>query len=150
VPHILIVADADRVIEEVTSALDDDSTTFVVCRSGPEALRVIGKEKPDLAILDMQIGNMGGVAICMDLRLEEGAHRLPYVPVLMLLDRRADVFLARRSGAEAWLIKPLDSFRLRRAAVVAERGELYQEGVPEPEVVHVVEENPSDEAEATG
>jgi CheY-like chemotaxis protein len=150
VPHILIAADADRVIEEVTSALEDDATTFVVCRSGPEVLRVVGKEEPDLAILDMQIGNMGGVAICMDLRLEEGAHRLDYVPVLLLLDRRADVFLARRCGAEAWLIKPLDSFRLRRAAVIAEQGEPYQEGVPEPVVVPVVEENPTDGAEATG
>jgi len=148
VPHILIAADSDRVIDEVTSALEDDATTFVVCRSGQQALRVAGKESPDLAILDMQIGNMGGVAICMDLRLEESAHRLDYVPVLLLLDRRADVFLARRAGAEAWLIKPLDSFRLRRAAFVAEQGEPYQEGVPEPEVEHV--ENPSDEAEATG
>ncbi len=149
-PHFLIAADSDRVIEEVTSALDDDSTTFVVCRSGQEALRVVGKEKPDLAILDMQIGNMGGIAICMDLRLEESAHRLDYVPVLMLLDRRADIFLARRSGAEAWLVKPLDSFRLRRAAVIAEQGEPYQEGVPEPEIENVYVENPSDEAEATG
>jgi CheY-like chemotaxis protein len=150
VPHILIAADADRVIEEVTSALGDHSTTFVVCRSGQETLRVIGKEKPDLAVLDMQIGNMGGVAICMALRLEESAFRLPYVPVMMLLDRRADVFLARRSGAEAWLIKPLDSFRLRRAAAVAEAGNPYQEGVPEPEVVPVADENPSDEAQAAG
>ena len=86
----------------------------------------------------------------MDLRLEESAHRLDYVPVLLLLDRWADVFLARRAGAEAWLIKPLDSFRLRRAAVVAERGEAYQEGVPEPEIEQVYVENPSDEAEATG
>ena len=33
----------------------------------------------------------------------------------MLLDRRPDVFLARRSGAEGWLVKPLDPIRLRRA-----------------------------------
>jgi CheY-like chemotaxis protein len=150
VPHILIAADEDRVIDEVVSALDDDSTTFVVCRSGQETLRVVGKEKPDLAILDMQIGNMGGIAICMDLRLEESAHRLDYIPVLLLLDRAADIFLARRAGAEAWLIKPLDSFRLRRAAEVAEQGEPYQEGVPQPEIEHVYLENPSDETEATG
>jgi hypothetical protein len=33
----------------------------------------------------------------------------------MLLDRRPDVFLARRSSAEGWLVKPLDPIRLRRA-----------------------------------
>jgi len=40
---------------------------------------------------------------------------LDHVAVLMLLDRRPDVFLARRSGAEGWLVKPLDPLRLRRA-----------------------------------
>jgi DNA-binding NarL/FixJ family response regulator len=33
----------------------------------------------------------------------------------MILDRRPDVFLARRSGAEGWLVKPLDPIRLRKA-----------------------------------
>ena len=34
----------------------------------------------------------------------------------MLLDRDADVFLARRSDADGWLVKPLDAFALRAAA----------------------------------
>ena len=33
----------------------------------------------------------------------------------MLLDREADVFLAKRSNADAWLVKPIDSFGLRRS-----------------------------------
>jgi len=75
----------------------------------------VATERPDLVILDMQIGTMGGIATCLDLRLEEGAGRLPRVAVLILLDRRADVFLARRSQAEGWVVKPLDPMRLRRA-----------------------------------
>ena len=43
----------------------------------------------------------------------------PTSPVLMLLDRRADVFLARRSDADGWLVKPLDAFRLRRAVTAS-------------------------------
>jgi DNA-binding NarL/FixJ family response regulator len=58
---------------------------------------------------------MGGMATCLYLRLEESADRLPHVAVLMLLDRRADVFLARRAAADGWVIKPLDPLRLRRA-----------------------------------
>ena len=85
----------------------------------------------DLVVLDLQIGNMGGMATCMDIRLESGAGRLPDVGVLMLLDRSADVFLAQRSNADGWLIKPLDAFRLRRAADAILRDETYQEGVPE-------------------
>jgi DNA-binding response OmpR family regulator len=71
---------------------------------------------------------MGGMAACMDLRLEYGAGRLPDVAVLMLLDREADVFLARRSDADGWLVKPLDAFRLRRAAAALLDGGDYHEG----------------------
>ena len=34
----------------------------------------------------------------------------------MLLDRAADVLLARRSGADGWVVKPLEAFALRQAA----------------------------------
>ena len=66
-------------------------------------------------IVDMQMGNMGGMAVCLELRLQESYDAMDHVAVLMLLDRRPDVFLARRSGAEGWLVKPLDPLRLRRA-----------------------------------
>lgn len=47
----------------------------------------------------------------------------------MLLDRTADVFLARRSEADGWLIKPLDSIRVRKAATTLLGGETYYEGL---------------------
>ena len=83
--------------------------------SGPEVIASVTDESPDLVIVDMQMGNMGGMAVTLELRLQESYDALDHVPVLMLLDRRPDVFLARRSGAEGWLVKPLDPLRLRRA-----------------------------------
>ena len=73
---------------------------------------------------------MGAMAVTMDLRLDHSDGRAPSVPVLMLLDRVADVHLAKRSGAQGWLIKPLDSLRLRRAANAIASGEVWHEGVP--------------------
>ena len=83
----------------------------------------MAESTPDLVVLDLQIGNMGGIATCLHLRHEAGAGRLPEVPVLMLLDRQADVFLARRSDADGWVVKPLDAFSLRRAATAILDGE---------------------------
>jgi len=71
--------------------------------------------------------SMGGMAVCLELRLEESYGNLPAVRVLMLLDRRADVFLAKRSGAEGWLVKPLDPIRIRRATTALLAGKNYHD-----------------------
>jgi DNA-binding response OmpR family regulator len=130
VPHILIAADAEWVIDDVRSALETPDTTFVVCRRGQDVAAAAKRQTPDLAVLDLQIGNMGGMAVCMNLRLEESGGRLPHIRVLMLLDRAADIFLARRAGAEGWLVKPLDSLRLSRAARTVLKGGTVYEGLP--------------------
>ena len=41
---------------------------------------------------------------------------MPPVPILLLLDRDADEFLAKEAGADAWLVKPLNPLQLRRTA----------------------------------
>ena len=113
---VLLATDADWVVEEVAAALSAPEVTFRVVRSGHDVRAAVKASTPDLVILDFQIGNMGGMATCLDLRLESGVGRLPRVPVLMLADREADIFLARRSEADAWLVKPLNPLLLRRTA----------------------------------
>jgi two-component system nitrate/nitrite response regulator NarL len=129
VPEVLLASDADWIEDEVDAALSGELDVIRVRRGadvGPE----VAKRSPALVILDLQIGNMGGMATCIHLHLEAGVGRLPSVPVLMLLDRDADVFLARRSEADGWMIKPLDAFRLRRATTVLLAGERWTEGDP--------------------
>jgi DNA-binding response OmpR family regulator len=121
--EVLIATDSDAVFAEVEAALVDESTSVVRVRRGQAVAGVVSESTPDLVVLDLQIGNMGGIAVCLHLRHEAGADRLPDVPVLMLLDRQADVFLAKRSGADGWVVKPLDAFTLRRAATAILEGE---------------------------
>ena len=125
---VLLASDADWLIEEVRAALSDPGTTVNVVRAGADVRALVSSQIPDLVILDLQIGNMGGMATCMDLRLEIDAERLSPVPILMLLDREADVYLAQQAGAQGWLVKPLDSFRLKMAAVALLAGEDMREG----------------------
>src|SRR5205814_602449 len=124
---VLIASDARWVVEEVTATLSSSEDTVREVARGAGVLPAVREHTPDLVVIDLQIGNMGGMAACLDLRLEEGAGRLPHVPVLMLLDRRADVFLARRSQADGWLVKPLDALRLRKAITTLLAGDTYQD-----------------------
>ncbi len=131
--EVLIATDDDAVLAEVEAALVDESTSVRRVRTGQAVGPAVDESEPDLVVLDLQIGNMGGIAACLHLRHEAGAGRLPHVPVLMLLDRQADVFLARRSGADGWVVKPLEAFSLRRAAVAVLEGR--GNGVVEQELV---------------
>ena len=111
---ILVVADAQWVQEQVRAALVGRGQEVVEVTRGQDVRNAVAEHEPDLVVLDLQIGNMGGIAVAIDLHLEESAGRLPHVPILLLLDREADRFLARRAAAEAELVKPVEPGTLRR------------------------------------
>ena len=133
--EVLVASDARWVVEEVTAALSSVDDTVREVTTGAEVLPAVAEHTPDIAIIDLQIGRMGGMATCLDLRLEEGAGRLPHVPVLMLLDRRPDVFLARRAQADGWLVKPLDALRVRKAITTVMNGGTYEDDSYRPVTV---------------
>ena len=114
-PRVLIASDAEWVHDDVKAVLSEPDVEVLSVHDGASVRPAVAEHEPDLVVLDLQIGNMGGMATCLDLRLEATAGRLPHVAVLMLLDRRPDVFLARRAQADGWVVKPLDAIRLRRA-----------------------------------
>jgi DNA-binding response OmpR family regulator len=124
---VLIATDADWIYDEVDAALADDETKVVRVRQGRDVSEAARQIEPKLVVLDMQIGNMGGIATALHLEQEIESGVVPDVPILLLLDRPADVPLASRWGVDGWLVKPLDAFRLRRAALALEAGETWRE-----------------------
>ena len=113
-PKVLVASDADWVRDHVRAALSGPGFEVIEATRGQDVRGLVDREEPDLAVVDMQIGNMGGMAVSLDLRLEAGAGRLYWLPILLLLDREADKFLARSSAADAALVKPVDAGTLRR------------------------------------
>jgi DNA-binding response OmpR family regulator len=114
VSTIVVAADAKWVRDLVKSACTGRGQQVIEVRRGQDVRTVVGKEHPDLVVLDLQIGNMGGIAVAIDLRLESAAGRIPDTSILLLLDREADRFLAKRADADAELVKPVDPGTLRR------------------------------------
>lgn len=144
-PDVLLATDADWIFEDVDAALSGTDTTVSRVRAGRDVRPAVAAMQPALVVIDLQIGNMGGIAASLDLRLEAGAGRLPETRVLLLLDRSSDVWLAKEGLADGWLIKPLDAFRIRRAAEAVLAGGEFREGV---EVSEPSEPEAADDAAA--
>lgn len=114
-PLIYIVSDSQNLRNSVTSALAGPDNELVELRSGSELLELLKEDHPDLIVLDLQIGNMGATAITLEVRLLEAAGRIEPTKILVLLDRRADVFMTRRSAADGFLLKPFNALKIRKA-----------------------------------
>ena len=91
---VLLATDADWIHEDVDAAIAGDDIEVLRVREGIEVRPAVQTGEFDLVVLDQQIGSMGAMAACMDLRLDESVGLLDHVPVLILLDRDVDAFLA--------------------------------------------------------
>jgi len=127
VPDVLLATDADWIHDEVDAVLGDEDTTVVRVRTGREVSAAVRSVEPGLVVLDLQIGNMGGVATAINLQQEFEMYGGELPPVLLLLDRPADVPLAKRANVDGWLVKPIDAFRLRRASRALLAGDTFYE-----------------------
>jgi DNA-binding response OmpR family regulator len=142
VARILVASDAPSVRRDIVSVTEGAGIEVLEAATGRDVVDMVLEDPPDLVVVDMQMGNMGGMAVCLELRLEESYLDVSHVPVLMLLDRRPDVFLARRSGAEGWLVKPLDPLRVRRATRALLAGGTYHDESYQPVPVLVGSKKP--------
>jgi len=104
--QILLVADTDWVVNQTRSALSGPSNGLHELSDPHRLLDTALEVEPDITIVDMQIGSMGGMAIVRMFRDAVMAGELRPGPIMLLLDREADEFLAKRAGADGWLMKP--------------------------------------------
>jgi CheY-like chemotaxis protein len=143
--HILVATDSGHLVDDVTAALGGPDVSFTICGEGRLVSDLVADGGTDLVVCDMQIGSKGGMAVTMDLRLDESAGRLPRVNVLLLLDRAPDIHLAKRCAADAYLVKPLDPLSIKRGAAAAiAAGEAATAEDPDPGAEPEPEEEPAE------
>ena len=124
---VLLATESDDLFRSVDAALATDEVEVQRLTKGADVVPAVKAISPDLVLLDLQIGNMGGVAACIALRQEEGVQRLSERPVALLLDREHDIFMAEQADASGWLVKPLDAVRLRKLYQALMAGETFYE-----------------------
>ncbi|HVM11249.1 MAG TPA: hypothetical protein VM638_02060 [Actinomycetota bacterium] len=82
---------------------------FLEAADGIEGLRLAWKHLPDVVVADEITSRAGAFAVAKDLT---GAVNPFPGAIVIVLARPEDAWLARWSGADAWLNRPLDPFAL--------------------------------------
>lgn len=95
---------------------------FIEAENGVEGLRAAWRELPEIVVVDEIASGAGAFAVAKDLR---GQMRPFPGGIVIVLAREQDAWLAKWSGADAWLTRPVDPFALADAALelVGERAE---------------------------
>jgi two-component system catabolic regulation response regulator CreB len=124
-PRILLVEDEPAIAETVLYALRTEGFQARHCLTGGEALRLARDEAFDLAVLDVGLPDIGGFALCRELRRNRTADGRE-LPVIFLTahDAEAERILGLEIGADDYVIKPFSPRELvARVRVVLRRGQ---------------------------
>src|SRR5688500_6460548 len=118
-PRILLVEDEAAIADTVVYALRAEGFEVVHCLTGGEALRAVRDAHFDLALLDVGLPDIGGFALCRELRQGRA------LPVIFLTAQgaEADRLLGFELGAEDYVAKPFSPRELvARVRVALRRG----------------------------
>ncbi len=121
---VLVAAQAPWIREQIEGSISSDDITVQCVSEGSLVRQAIIDFEPDVLIADMQSGNMGGIAVAIDARMEAEEGRCKDVAIVLLLDRQADRLLAERANVDATIVKPLDIVSLNR--IVKELAQFIQ------------------------
>jgi CheY-like chemotaxis protein len=112
-PSALLIADTTWVVNDVQASLSRGDWQIEVIDEPVSAAARVEETNPDVVVVDLQVRNMGGMAVVRDIRATVAPESMPRL--VILLDRSVDGFLAKRAGADAWVLKPFTDHDLRTA-----------------------------------
>jgi len=108
---ILLIDDKENVRVTLRDIFEHEGYTVVVATRGEEALDMMDKEKPDLALIDTEMntvvpGSMDGFEVCRQIKQ---VRKLPIKAIIYTGTlEKIDAVKAKRMGAEDYIIKGED------------------------------------------
>lgn len=110
--RLLLVDDDPSLLKLLGMRLSSEGFSVTTAESGPEALRVLDRETIDLAISDLRMDEMDGMALFAEIQ-----KRHPGMPVIILTAHGSipDAVAATQQGVFSFLTKPVDRDALYKA-----------------------------------
>jgi DNA-binding response OmpR family regulator len=102
--RLLVVTDDPALLDALEYGLPADREAEFV-HDARVALERLNESIPSVVIVDLQTGSAGGYGLARDMAADP---RLAQIPVVMLLERPQDAWLAEHAGARLHLVKPVN------------------------------------------
>ena len=124
-PYRIVLADDHILFRQGMKKIIDEATGMQVvgtANDGLEAVELVKKLLPDLAILDISIPKLSGIEACREMR-----HLFPNVKILVLTMHKDREYLyqALSAGAQGYLLKEDSDEELFAAIGTIQKGAIY-------------------------
>lgn len=103
---VLVVDDDHTMLGLMEAMLKAAGHDVLAARNGVEAMRLVGKQRPQLVISDSLMPEMDGITLCRKLR-ESAEWRNVYVVIIATQESADKLVEAFEAGADDYLIKPI-------------------------------------------
>jgi two-component system OmpR family response regulator len=104
--RVLVVDDEENVSHLVSTALRLDGFQTVIAGTAPGALAAVAEHSPDLVVLDIMLGDAGGMdGVGVLRRMREVGQDVPVI-FLTARDAGGEVVAGLRAGADDYVVKP--------------------------------------------
>ncbi|GAA1685111.1 DNA-binding response regulator [Mycolicibacterium murale] len=101
----VLIADDDVVVRDVVRRyLERDGLEVLVTDNGTDALRMLGTDRIDVAVLDVMMPGQDGLSLCRNLR-RAGDFSVPVI-LLTALGEEDDRIAGLEAGADDYVVKP--------------------------------------------
>jgi len=130
-PQILVIDDDESIRRTLRLCLETGDYSVSLAGSGEAGLALVKKQPPDLALVDLRLGGMDGLAVTRALAQEAPGAQVIIMTAYATIDNAVE---AMRAGASDYLAKPftpaavkhvvarvLDSARMRQELAEVER-----------------------------
>ncbi len=102
---ILVIDDEEHILELLKFNLELSGFDVCVSSEANEAIELIGREKPDLLLLDWMLPKISGIDILRKIRQDENIYDLPVI-MLTAKNMEDDKIQGLNVGADDYITKP--------------------------------------------
>jgi two-component system alkaline phosphatase synthesis response regulator PhoP/two-component system response regulator VicR len=108
---VMAVDDERHIVRLIQVNLERSGYQVVTAFDGPDALKKVETDRPDLIVLDVMMPKMDGFEVLKRLQANPETREIPVI-MLTAKAQDADVFRGWASGVSAYLTKPFNPLEL--------------------------------------